>query len=104
MPAGGTAMRYRFLVLSLVLLSSRLWASLGIDSAVSADSSNASSSITIRFFSTNSPNELLLAFIATDGQSAGVTVPGVSGAGLTWVLVQRTNTQLGTAEIWRAFA
>jgi hypothetical protein len=27
-----------------------------------------------------------------------------TGAGLTWVLVQRTNTQRGTAEIWRAFA
>ncbi len=28
----------------------------------------------------------------------------MTGAGLTWVLVKRTNTQAGTAEIWRAFA
>ncbi len=29
---------------------------------------------------------------------------GISGAGLAWELVQRTNAQLGDAEIWRAFA
>ncbi len=28
----------------------------------------------------------------------------MSGAGLNWVLVQRTNTQSGAAEIWRSFA
>ena len=28
----------------------------------------------------------------------------VTGAGLTWVLVVRTNAQAGTSEIWRAFA
>jgi hypothetical protein len=31
-------------------------------------------------------------------------VIGVSGAGLTWQLVVRTNAQRGTSEIWRAFA
>ena len=33
-----------------------------------------------------------------------MTVTGVTGAGLTWTLVRRTNAQLGTAEVWRAFA
>jgi hypothetical protein len=33
-----------------------------------------------------------------------MTVSGVTGGGLTWVLVKRTNTQPGDAEIWRAFA
>jgi hypothetical protein len=48
---------------------------------------------------------LLLAFIATDYRSgANTTVKSLSGAGLTWVLVVRTNVQSGTAEIWRAFA
>ena len=47
---------------------------------------------------------MLLAFVATDGNSTSLTVSGVTGASLTWVLVQRTNTQRGTAEIWRAFA
>ena len=28
----------------------------------------------------------------------------ISGGGLTWVLVRRTNVQQGTAEIWRAFS
>jgi hypothetical protein len=48
---------------------------------------------------------LLLAFIATDGPTnSATTVTGVTGAGLTWTLVRRTNTQSGTSEIWRAFA
>ena len=56
-------------------------------------------------FSTTSANELLLAFISTDGKAGmAMTVTGVSGAGLPWTLVRRTNVQNGTAEIWRAFA
>jgi hypothetical protein len=56
-------------------------------------------------FSTTSPNELLLAFISGDYRTGtNTTVTGVTGAGLTWVLVQRTNAQRGTSEIWRAFA
>ena len=31
-------------------------------------------------------------------------VQSITGAGLTWMVVKRSNTQLGTAEIWRAFA
>jgi hypothetical protein len=31
-------------------------------------------------------------------------VTAVTGAGLTWELVKRTNAQPGTSEIWRAFA
>ena len=33
-----------------------------------------------------------------------MSVTGVSGGGLNWVLVRRTNVQNGTSEIWRAFA
>jgi hypothetical protein len=48
---------------------------------------------------------LLLAFISTDYLSGNnTTVQSVSGAGLTWALVVRTNTQSGSSEIWRAFA
>ena len=54
--------------------------------------------------STTSPNELLLAFISTDSTGGATTVTGITGGGLTWVLVNRTNVQAGTAEIWRAFA
>ncbi|MGO9211040.1 MAG: N,N-dimethylformamidase beta subunit family domain-containing protein [Terriglobales bacterium] len=78
--------------------------SIGMDATATADSSTASTSITTATFSTKAANELLLAFVATHGTSASVTVSGVTGAGLTWALVQRTNAQRGTAEIWRAFA
>jgi hypothetical protein len=78
-------------------------AALTRDANVSRDQSTAA--ITTPAFSTTSGNELLLAFISTDYLSGpNTTVTGVSGGGLNWVLVQRTNVQSGTSEIWRAFA
>jgi hypothetical protein len=77
---------------------------ISIDATAFKDQSSATTSVTTATFSTTSSNELLLAFIATDAKSSGITVTGVTGAGLTWSLVQRTNTQLGTAEVWRAFS
>jgi hypothetical protein len=76
------------------------------DTIVSADNLASSTSITTPSFSTTVGNQLLLAFIGADnaGASPNIAVTGVSGAGLTWELVRRTNVQLGTAEIWRAFA
>jgi hypothetical protein len=55
-------------------------------------------------FSTTSGNQLLLAFVAMDDTTPGNASTGVTGAGLTWVLVARTNAQRGSTEIWRAFA
>ena len=79
--------------------------SIAIDITTFNDQSTASTTPTTPMFSTNAANELLLAFIATDGKSGTTTtVKSVSGAGLTWVLVVRANKQLGTSEIWRAFA
>jgi hypothetical protein len=76
-----------------------------IDAQVSADRTPASATITSPAFSTTSGNELVLALIATDYLGGtNTTVTGVAGGGLTWTLVGRTNVQLGTAEIWRAFA
>ncbi|MBJ6725023.1 Ig-like domain-containing protein [Geomesophilobacter sediminis] len=78
---------------------------IAIDATAVRNQSSPSTSITTPSFSTRSSNELLLAFIATDASAPGIQVTGVSGAGgLTWVLVRRTNVQLGTSEIWRAFA
>jgi hypothetical protein len=78
---------------------------LAIDVNVSRDGSSASTTIATPAFSTKSTNELLLAFVATDFISGtNTTVTGVAGGGLTWKLVQRTNVQSGTAEIWTAFA
>ncbi len=84
--------------------------SITIDATVSADRSTSSNSIATSALSTVSNNELLLALIATGaktaqkGISAHVTVAGVTGGGLTWVLVNRTDVQTGTAEVWRTFA
>jgi hypothetical protein len=77
---------------------------IAIDQVESTDKSSSASSITSPSFSTTAANELLLAFVSADAKSAGITVTGVTGASLTWALVQRTNVQMGTAEIWRAFA
>ena len=76
-----------------------------IDQVIVADGTTTSTTRATASFSTSATNELLLAFISGGkGTATTTTVSGVSGASLTWVLVQRTNTQQGTAEIWRAFA
>ena len=76
-----------------------------IDALVSSDQAAALSPIVSPAFSTSAPNELVLAFIATDfGSGTNTSVTTVTGAGLAWVLVGRTNVQSGTSEIWRAFA
>ncbi len=85
---------------------------LAIDARVSKDQSPASATVTSPAFSTSSTGELLLAFVGTDYlegvdttvKSVDTTVKSVAGAGLTWVLVGRANTQAGSSEIWRAFA
>ena len=48
--------------------------------------------------------DLVIAFVAGDGPSGGGQIATVSGGGLTWALVGRTNTELGTSEIWSARA
>jgi|HubBroStandDraft_4_1064222.scaffolds.fasta_scaffold00167_6 hypothetical protein len=89
----------------LILTTANAWAGIAIDAAISTNGSRSASSITTPSFSTQSGNELLLAFVATDYISGNnTTVTSVSGAGVTWTLVKRTNAQKGTAEIWRAFA
>lgn len=80
------------------------WCAIATDVIVSTNRSTSASNITSPSLSTTSAGELLLAFVATDAKSPGMTVTSMSGAGLTWALVRRTNVQLGTAEIWRAFA
>jgi hypothetical protein len=75
-----------------------------IDALIATDATNSSTSVTSGTLSTTVGNELILAMIATDASAANITVTNVTGAGLTWALVKRTNTQMGTSEIWRAFA
>jgi Glycosyl hydrolases family 16/Carboxypeptidase regulatory-like domain len=91
------------LLFSLALANA--WGAITIDANVSTNAISASSTVTSPVFSTSAPSELLLAYIATDWNSGANTfVTGVSGGGLTWSLVRRTNAQSGCAEIWMAFA
>jgi hypothetical protein len=46
--------------------------------------------------------DVLVAFVAGGGPDSSPQTATVAGGGLTWTLVQRTNTNLGTAEIWTA--
>ena len=48
--------------------------------------------------------DLLLAFVAFDGPKSTTQSAKVSGAGLKWTLVKRSNTQHGVSEIWSARA
>src|SRR6185437_13783053 len=70
------------------------------DVNVTLGRSTKATSIVSPAFTTTSTNELLLAFVATDAAgAAATTVTNVTGGGLTWVLVRRTNSQRGTSEI-----
>jgi hypothetical protein len=77
-------------------------ATLAVDTTVSVDSPGGTA--TTPAFSTAGPDELLLAFVSGDSPTGGGQTATVTGAGLTWNLVRRTNVQQGTSEIWQASA
>ena len=81
-------------------------AGIAVDVTTSTDRATKATTIASPSFSTAATNELLLAFVSTDAPSSGTntSVSSIAGGSLTWTLVTRTNTQLGTSEIWRAFA
>jgi hypothetical protein len=80
-------------------------AGIKIDTTFITNRSNRATSLTRAGVSTTGSNELVLAFISADNVATQPTaVNTVTGGGLTWQLVRRTNVQRGTAEIWRAFA
>ncbi|HXI31461.1 MAG TPA: PASTA domain-containing protein, partial [Vicinamibacterales bacterium] len=86
---------------SLVVSSGPAVGSPTVDQVVFSDGAGTRTTAT---FSTAADNELLLAFVGSDGPSPGSQTVTVTGAGLTWTLVRRANTQSGTAEVWRASA
>ena len=53
---------------------------------------------------TSQNRELLVALVSYDGPSSSPQTATVTGSGLTWTLVKRSNHQAGTAEIWIAYA
>jgi len=69
-----------------------------VDTTVAKDATGPVS-VTIN---TAAAGELLVAFVGSD--SVGTQTVTVSGAGLSWTLVRRTNAQGGDAEIWTARA
>jgi RHS repeat-associated protein len=71
----------------------------------SASELTKGSSVTSPVVTTKAAGELLLAFVSVDGP-AGKTqeVTMVTGGGLTWKLVTRSDGQQGTAEVWQAYA
>jgi hypothetical protein len=73
----------------------------GIDVVVSRDGHGP---VTTPSFNTSAPGEILVAFVGSDGPSSSKQTATVSGAGLSWSLVQRSNGQAGDAEIWQARA
>ncbi|MBX9768464.1 MAG: hypothetical protein K2X47_14415 [Bdellovibrionales bacterium] len=96
-------------VLSLFVFQDLAFGALSIDASVAGSERTGlsnGSTFTSNAFSTTSPNQLILALVQGNTASTGavVTISGITGAGLTWVLVRRQNANNGTAEIWRAFA
>ena len=77
-----------------------------IDKLVTAHQGTNAATVSAAGLTTTGSNQLILAFISSDGPSSGGTasIRSVSGAGLSWTLRQRTNAQAGTAEIWQAVA
>jgi hypothetical protein len=65
---------------------------------------SGSGTMTSPAFSTSAEPELLVAFVAYDGPSGTPQTATVSGAGLNWTLLKRSNSQAGTSEIWAAQA
>ncbi|HWD73139.1 MAG TPA: hypothetical protein VG779_11495 [Actinomycetota bacterium] len=75
------------------------------DRVVSSNNQGAFTALVSPLLSTTSANELILAFVSTDGPGNGVQSAGsVSGGGLSWSLAARANTVTGTAEVWQAYA
>jgi hypothetical protein len=72
---------------------------IGKDATVFVDGSGT---IQTPVFSTTTAGDFLVAFVAYDGPSGSLQTATVSGAGLTWTLLKRSNVQNGTAEIWTA--
>jgi chitodextrinase len=78
-----------------------------VDKQVSTHQTAAATSITSPTFTTTAGNELLVAFIGSDGPTGAQsisTVTNATGGTLTWTLRKRANSQAGTSEIWTAVA
>jgi hypothetical protein len=65
----------------------------------------AKGTLTSPALTTPSANDVIIAFVAQDGPSGAAGQRStVTGGGLTWTLVKRSDTQAGVAEVWSAKA
>ena len=101
-PAGNTAIATAPIVVNNTASTSPIT----IDADVSTHLGTNATNITSPSFSTTQANELLVAYLASDGPNSGntQTFSSVTGAGLTWTMRERANAQDGDAEIWQAVA
>ena len=77
-------------------------AAIGQDAWVSRDGTGT---LTATGLTTATAGEQLVAFVGMDGPAGATSQRAtVSGGGLTWRLVKRSDTQTGVAEIWTARA
>ena len=75
---------------------------ISVDKTVFTDGSGTMTSPSL---TTSAANDLVVAFVSSDGPAgAGSQTFTVTGAGLTWTLGQRSNSQSGDSEIWWARA
>ena len=75
------------------------------DQIASASKVRWAGTVTSPPITTQSGNELVLAFISAGSPlRAGQKITRVTGGGLTWSLAVRSHQLLGTAEVWQAYA
>ena len=75
---------------------------ISVDKTVFTDGSGTMTSPSL---TTSTANDLVVAFVSADGPAgAGRQTFTVTGAGLTWTLGKRSNSQSGDSEIWWARA
>jgi hypothetical protein len=72
-----------------------------VDGQVSVD---AKTTVAAPALTTGTRDDLIVAFVATDGPSGGGQAATVSGGGLTWTRVRAQTVQPGDVEIWQARA
>jgi hypothetical protein len=74
------------------------------DMMVSTDQRTPVNALVSPAFTTSKAGELLIAYVSADGGTKPQSVATMTGAGLTWKLVSRSNTNGGTTEVWKAMA
>jgi hypothetical protein len=75
-----------------------------VDSTVSVDAKHAGTTLVTPRLSTTGPALLVAAVVADGPHRTPQRAVGVSGGRLTWSLVTRSNTPIGTSELWQAHA